>query len=335
MKYKGVEFLAGSVGGYVIYKVLDYFEPKLVDAVLTLNGVSLSLLADFVFILLTGFAVFLILKQKHGWFKKSSEQQEKSEKYDAKKLNNNIFRKLTRIEFTYKWDGYLTFRIPRDERAFAHRNSGTYASWMVESAVRDRESNFNQIENAIPDLNIGEKYLKLSYPMVYEKWQEIKKIVEEYNNRHKDFLNKLGVIFEKEFNPQFSDFMKSELEPKKIKKNFGGIYDLENIVELLYRAILNNSESQSCATFNQLKLEKGDNSSFVRNGRSGSILITGDEKKIDVEKIRKILINIANDGKTRSQFFEYRKRDLSEIDKLFAFRDKLEDEVVNDIDNQV
>jgi len=73
MKPKGVEFFAGSVGGYVIYKILDYVEPQIVNAFLTLNGVSLLLLADLGFIGLMIFGIFLMFKNKYGWFRKSGK----------------------------------------------------------------------------------------------------------------------------------------------------------------------------------------------------------------------------------------------------------------------
>lgn len=71
MKYKGVEFLAGSVGGYIIYKVLDYVEPQVVQAFLTLNGVSLLMIADLMFLGVAVYGVFLILKERYGWFRKT------------------------------------------------------------------------------------------------------------------------------------------------------------------------------------------------------------------------------------------------------------------------
>lgn len=79
MKYKGVEFLAGSVGGYVIYKILDYVEPQIVNTVLTLNGVSLLLLVDFAFLSLSGFGVFLILNGKYRWLKGKTPNVEQNQ----------------------------------------------------------------------------------------------------------------------------------------------------------------------------------------------------------------------------------------------------------------
>src|SRR2546422_9273087 len=73
MKSKGMEFLAGSVGGYAIYKILDYVEPQVVSTILTLNGVSLLLLADFAFLCLIGSALFLKLNSRYRWIKKDGE----------------------------------------------------------------------------------------------------------------------------------------------------------------------------------------------------------------------------------------------------------------------
>ncbi len=338
-----MEIIAFWVGS----RILDHFYPQVRNSIFNQKVDSLVLISDLVFAGAVGIVGFLWLQGKYGWFKRSSEQQEKSEKYDAKKINNNIFKKLARIEFMEDREGRLTFKIPRDERAFAHRTSGTYASWLVESAGHKKESDFNQIEYAIPDLNIGEKYLKSSYTNVCEKWQEIKKIVDEYNKKREDFINKLGSMFEKEFNSQFPDFMEYGTLEKNLKKrfyfpkkNFGkNVYRLNEIEKLLYKALTINSEDKSSSTFSRLSLQKDsyDDHYWWSLAFGNSRLMTAeDSKKLDVEKIRKILVNITNDFKTIQQFFEVRLLlDPSKIDKLYDFRDKIEDEVVSDIDNQV
>ena len=289
-----------------------------------------------------------------GIFHLKSLKSEKSQKYDAKKLNNNIFRKLTRAIFTHDWYGNLTFRIPTDESAFAPRKSGAYTHWLISSA-NDRDSNFRQIDNVIHDLNIGEKYLKSSYPEIYRKWEEIKKLVDEHNKKHEDFLNKLGLMFEKEFNSQFQDFIEEEKEKKigedllngnriknflffKESNFFKDVYILKNIKKLLYRSILNSSEHELPSTFSNLNFKSsfyGSDYWLLSHGSSDPIIITKNKDKIDTEKIKKILNSIANDNKVIIQFHESHSVHPTMWDKLSDFQEKLEDEVVNDIDNQV
>ncbi|MEM4379028.1 MAG: hypothetical protein QXX85_08615 [Candidatus Nitrosotenuis sp.] len=72
MKYKGgISFLGTTLTGYVIYRVLDFFEPQIIKTFLNFNGELIFLLATLVFIGLMGYGFFLLLKEKFRWYSKS------------------------------------------------------------------------------------------------------------------------------------------------------------------------------------------------------------------------------------------------------------------------
>ncbi len=321
--------LASIVMGVILFSVYllsleKEFEWELYE---TEIAVALTVIAISV-----GFWGFKPVLQKAGVaITDFDERLEKRGNYDVKKLNNNIFRKLTRAEFMHDWYGELTFRIPTDENAFAPKSSGAFLHWMLES---DNTRDYSPIKSVINDLNIGEKYLKSSYPKVYRQWEGIKKIVDEHNTDSVKLRSNLGIQFEKEFNQQFPDFLE---EGKAKEKNlFNDVYILERIEELLYKYLSHNSKDENDSAFSRLTLKKSfsdDDYWLLSYGSLSPIMATKDKEKIDVEVVKKILIKIGTSEDIINQLGKINTITDSEQDKLREFKEKLEEEVVRDIDN--
>lgn len=94
-------------------------------------------------------------------------RQKHTTQYNAKKLNDTVYKKLMRVSCMYNvflFSEKLGFVIPSDERAFHNKNSGIYQMWMfdtIEDSIEDSIDNrYNKMDSVIPNLHVGEKHLK-------------------------------------------------------------------------------------------------------------------------------------------------------------------------------
>ncbi|MGI0086459.1 MAG: hypothetical protein ACREBI_00655 [Nitrosotalea sp.] len=159
MKNKGVEFLAGSVGGYIVYKVLDYVEPQVVSTFLSLNGVSLLLLADFAFLGVAGFGVFLMLNGKYRWLK-TSKDPEKKELY--RKIHEELKDGIESLDNTLERDTYKV-EVQGKEIYWKHifMNHAVYDSLINSGDFNQIDHKLQQpIQNIYGKINIHDEHVR-------------------------------------------------------------------------------------------------------------------------------------------------------------------------------
>ena len=274
-------------------------------------------------------------------------KQKDTPQYDAKKLNETVYKKLMRVSCIYSvflFGERLGFVIPSDERAFHNKKGNTYITWLMETLDMPQHDRYVGTDVAIPNLHVGEKYLKQKYNEIYKQWKEIKDLVDAHNKKHDDFLDFLGkVILEKicDVLPTFKDFETLKDE------NHANIIYLKNTVKLLDDFIQHNLRvdgktpySDKKRTFDKLVVcPSGTEGYWVLNHSNvnGQSLMFSDNKNAwDVEKIQSILNSILDDSKNIELYIKSKKYDYDELhDKIESFTDRLENEVVHDIENQL
>lgn len=270
----------------------------------------------------------------YDYGKKRSHEQIDNKKYNPKFLNDNVFRKLMRVEYKTNYKGDLSFEIPNDERALQHRHSGTYYMWLSDKITgRWDNSDHSSIETAIPNLKIGERYLEVNYKDIFTHWLNIKKIISEYNQKRNNFRQYLGDYFKKEFLPKFPMFVEQpdiEIVDSKFR------YFTKNIRERLDAALRHKKENGEIPyPFPKLNMYQSEEYWVLQEGNGRVLLVSSDKTKIDVSKIQEILIKITNDVDIQKKFDEAYTVEDDLFDKIKKFNEELEDNVVNDIDAQI
>lgn len=141
--------------------------------------------------------------------------------------------------------------------------------------------------------------------------------------------------------PTFKDFAKI-----KDEDHVDTIY-LKNIINLLYDFIQHNLCVDNEVPHFDKKMAFDDlfvsNSSFKNfwmfnhSHRNGKFLMFSATKDVwNIEKIQEILNSILNDRENIERFQKTKEYDYNELyEKIKSFTDKLENEVVHDIENQL
>ena len=179
----GIAFSALSVFLYNNFISIDTFW----------NNLTYFLLAG-IFIPL-GTLVTLHIKQQH-----STEEKQ----YDSKKLNDEVFRKLMRIECLesfFFFEDKFGFCIPTNSKAFGNKTDSEYLLWFARSRNKNYvEKEFDIIERTIPSIEVGEKYVSI---LLFEVYFCL--FVHSYNYQHDVYKNK----------PRFA----SKIQLKRTRKN--------------------------------------------------------------------------------------------------------------------
>ena len=168
----------------------------------------------------------LITNDRYCWIQKLSRSSSKRTViYDDKKLNNEVFRKLMRVECLESWFFFVEkigFCIPVNSKAFLNKSESEYLFWVVGS--RDPKllvDEFEPIQKAIHNLEIGEKYLQKNYLAIYKKWDKIKREVQKLNDDRVTLFNTVSneilKNLENNFKSKKHSFVKTkfkEFDPK-------------------------------------------------------------------------------------------------------------------------
>ncbi len=272
------------------------------------------------------------------------KKQDSTNRYDVKKLNETIYKKLMRVDCFYSiflFGKRLWFGIPIDERAFQNKDSGSYDMWLVDSVDVPYERLYNSIESAIPNLAIGEKYLKRHHNKIYNEWIQIKQTVIDHNKKYDNFVNNLGAKAEQKIIELFPTFVSNT----KVKNDFhGDVYFLKEIKETLSSTIEHNCqiEAEEPPFDKKIKLDGlfvakshiGEYWVLYSNQTNGKVLMASyDKDKLDTKKLQPILHSIINDEKNTQLYINSRQYDYDGMDnKIKKFTERLEKEVAHDID---
>ncbi len=290
--------------------------------------ISYFLISGIIAVLIYGFR-----PRAERFFKKSIEQQEKPN-YDPKFLNDKIFRKLMRVRYNTNYKGDLIFEIPTDERAFRPRTSQTYYSWIMGKIVDFREDHndaidYVSIKSSIPNLEIGEKYLKFNHKEVYEMWSTVKQTLETHNEHRQNFKKQLGKMAIEKLKTEFPTFDSGKID-QPLKND---AYFIDNIQNFLFNTIGHEILDPKYDALKYLHNGFTGNTIYTLEPNSSDVLMASlDRNKIDVGKARLIFREIMTKNETIESFRKSVEIDSNFYDEVKKFSEKLEDEIVNEID---
>lgn len=322
----GYSFIFAAIAYLVIERWLNLLEPYVPDLEIPLNFV------DVIFIILAVVGIFIIFRDSV----KKTDETTQSKIYDAKKLNDEVFRKLMRVSYSTNpmyFTHELGFIIPTNKEEFLNKESSEYFEYLLRHSGDSVVHNHAKIESEIPTLKIGEDYLKENYLDVFKEWQEIKRTIEEYNKKYHECTADFAKQAEKKIVSEFPTFHHHE---KFNDGNLADHYFFENIGNTVIESI--NSGNNT----NNLKLSIGefylDKNYWILAVSKPNYNLMGsyDKNKFDIDKLEKILCNIVKDPHNIVKYWKSRELDFMKLGKqIDKFCDNLEKNVVNDIDNQI
>lgn len=276
--------------------------------------------------------IVLIFKDKFGWFKNKDNRKQ----YDAKKLNETVFKKLMRVSYSssiFLFTHEIGFIIPTNKEAFYNKESTEYYNWLNRHLGDPLHQNHVKIEEAIPNLKIGENYLKEAYPTIFKEWDNIKQIVTNYNKKYRDCTIDLAKQAEKKIVSEFLDFHHNEKYNDGKHTNF---YYFENIGNFIIESIDMGINTNNI----ELKIEESPVSKnywiIYAHKPNHNLMGSYDKNKFDSNKLELILCDVIKDSNNIAQYQKSRDIDLMKLGKqIDKFCDNLEKNVVNDIDAQI
>jgi hypothetical protein len=249
--------------------------------------------------------------------------------YDYKKLNNEVFKKLINIlclEYPFYFGSEFGFCI---SAKLIELNIWEFFEFHSKSSTRsirskEFEEEFKPINEAIPTLIIGEKYLEKHYADVYKNWMNIKSELEKINKERQEFFKKTSLRIMKSLKKEF------KTSPLLLLSPHGNdwAYFEDNILLVLpifFRKM----------TIAKLDVDNEvDNQSYVCFER---LRLVGFNKLPDgvIETIKHAFNSTISDRKLEAENGEFYVRLYSVNTKLVSFSKEIEDKVVNDIDNMV
>ena len=326
---KGLSFISVGLAALILDRIFGFLEPLMINSITKIWSVNPLLIVEIIAVSIMGFGGILILEEKYGWFKKSTKDNTKQ--YDVKKLSETVFKKLMRIQCRTDYKGNLIFEIPTDERALQPRSTNTYHMWLFDKNVnRDESNQYTSIQQAIPALKIGEKYLQSNYADIYKLWLNVKNILEKHNENRENFKKELGHYVIEKFKKECPTFK----EIKELDENSrDDAYFIDKIQRFLFSSLRNRIEEPEVTVLSRLKIWKNYEFWYLKSNSIDILMASLDESKIDENKIRQIFRDIITDKKTIESFDKAIEIDPTFYDIIEQFSEKLEDEVVNEIDN--
>ncbi|MCV0401317.1 MAG: hypothetical protein K5777_05000 [Nitrosopumilus sp.] len=327
---QGILYLISTLAGWILTRVFDSLEPAIITSATNITHIQILMIIDFVFIGISIFGVFLILNGKRKWINLSfkSEDKKSNFKYDSKKLNNEVFKKLMRViclESRLFFKNRFGFCIPVNPKMFEIPVDSAQIAWYIDlEKPEDFERDFKSIGEAIPTLKIGEKYLETNYVEIYKIWKNIKNDLEKINKDRDSFFAAVAKDVGKQFKKTLNYKSKFLLDP------FGDeiVFFEENIsfiIPLLFKTRLVNLSIEQIA----------DKQYYVRYGDSYNIIGSNKEEKINLSGIKHIFDLILWNENFSEQYSDYRYQLIELNKRITIFCHKLEKEVVNDIENIV
>ncbi len=326
---KGLSFLLVGIATIILERIFGFVEPLIINSVTEIWKVNPLLIVEGIAVIIMAIGGILILQEKYGWFKKNTSDNTKQ--YDTKKLNETVFKKLMRIQYRTDYKGNLVFEIPIDDRALQPRTTNAYYMWLNDKIMnRDQANEYMSIQQSIPALKIGENYLQSHYNEIYQIWLNVKNVLDEHNENRENFKKELGNYVTAKLKKEFPTFK----EIKKLDQNSrNDAYFIYTIQNFLFSSLSNITEEPEVTTLSRLKVWKNHEFWCLKSNSIDILMASLDESKIDENKIRQIFRDIIADKKTIESFHKAIEIDPTFDDTIKQFSEKLEDEVVNEIDN--
>ena len=255
--------------------------------------------------------------------KKIDKSTSNVNQYDVKKLNDEIFRKLMRvecIESDFLLGEKFGLCIPKDPRAFLNKKESDYLLWLVISKEPQYiDQNFDIIEIEIPNLKVGEKYLETHHKEIHRKWIKIKKDLDILNKDRDSFFESVAKQIGKQMKKQF------DFKTEEFLDSYGNdkVFFLDNTKKILPR--------QFMTYIVNFRIENPHNNQYYV--RCGYYNIAGSNKQenINIDAIKFIFTDIINNRDLIEKYLEFNMRSGDLNKALDSFGDQLEEEVVNDI----
>lgn len=250
-------------------------------------------------------------------------------KHNAKKLNDDVFRKLVNLvclEYYPFFENKLGFCIPKDPAFFKDVTPADIGFNIQLQKLSDVEKYFDKIEDVIRTLEVGEDYLKQNYAQIYDSWVKIKQELEDINKDQQDFCNKVSNKIMNDFKKHFHVNPTLRLIPHESEFNWAYFSDVvPKTISLIFNKYGNVDFSVDSPFENQ----------FYVNFGGYRMIGVNNKEKLDLGTIKGIFNEVANDDKLVNEHRDFSLRLIKLNNKIETFRNQLEKKVVNDIDNQV
>lgn len=269
-------------------------------------------------------ATLITLRIKHHYTEENQPQ------YNAKKLNEDVFKKLTYIvclEYYSFFENQFGLCIPKNPILFKDVIDPATVAFNIQlHDFPNVEENFDKMKDVIPTLEIGEDYLHKNYPQFYNMWAEIKEELDTINKDKQDFCNKVSEKIMNEFKKHFRMNPTGMLIPHEKEPNWAYFADhVPKIISLLFNRfgridfnIKNPIENQFYVYFDEL-----------------SILGFNKKENLDIDFIKEIFRNVTYDDKLVENHTDFSQRLIKLNNQIETFCKHIEKRVVNDIDNKL
>jgi len=251
-------------------------------------------------------------------------------KHNAKKLNDDVFRKLIHLvclEYYPFFENKLGFCITKDPTFFKDMTPADIGFNIQLQKLSDVEKYFDKIEDVIPTLEVGEDYLKQNYSQIYDSWLKIKQELESINKDQQDFCNKVSNKIMNDFKKYYHVNPTLRLIPHEDEFNWAYFSDVvPKTISLLFNKYgIVDFSIDNHPDYNQFYVDFG----------GYRIIGVNNKEKLDLGVIKEIFNEVSNDDKLVNEHRDFSLRLIKLNNKIETFRNQLEKKVVNDIDNQV
>lgn len=254
----------------------------------------------------------------------------KDNQYNAKKLNEEVFKKLTYVvclEYLPFFENQFGFCIPKNPILF--KDVVDPASVAFNIQIQDFpnvKENFDRMEDVIPSLEIGEDYLHKNYSQFYNMWIEIKEELDTINKDKQEFCNKVSEKIMNELKKHFRMNPTAILIPHEKEPNWAYFSDhVPKIISFLFNkfgridfSVRNPIENQFYVYFDEL-----------------SILGFNKKENLDMNFINEVFKNVTYDDKLIENHRDFSQRLIKLNNRVETFCKQVEKRVVNDIDNKL
>lgn len=274
-------------------------------------------LSDYIIMALIGSVVAI------GTYEVKTKQKEKQ--YNAKKLNDEIFRKLMRVvclDYHSFFENKFGFCIPTNNAFFINKPiSASIALEVIFDRIENVEKEFRTLEDAIPTLLIGEKYLQQNYVRVYEEWLTIKQELDSINKDRVKFLEEISQDILKELKKKFG----SNPTPILIPYQDGWAYfsdHVPKIIPLLFKKRQFNFVTENPA-----------NTLFYVKYEGYPLVGFNKQNRLDFDYIKLTFSSIIQKYELEEKDRDFQHKLINLNSRIEIFCEQLEKTVVDEIDN--
>ena len=318
-----IALIISSVIGYFFYTFgKDYDHGQLLDLKLAITLV----LVEVPSVMFSPIIARLILNEHE---KRIEEKRTLEKKHNAKKINDNVFRKLMYViclEYYTFFENRFGFCVRKNSKLFPDLDSASIAFNIQLGKLDNIEEYFDKMEDVITTLEVGEEYLQQNYPQIFDVWVKIKQELDTINKDKQDFCNKISDKIMNDLKKHFRVNPTFRLIPYEHEENWAYFSDnVPRIVSLLF----NKYGRIDFTTDNPIENQ------FYVNFAGYRIVGFNKKEKLDLEIIKEVFRNVTDDDKFTENHRDFSLRLIKLNDKIDTFRRQLEKRVVNDIDNQI